>query len=206
VALRRLGIAGAFRLLDSRFRFTRPTAARIGMLPRGLVWLRERGLHVTPLELMALVLAADQSPDVVSPLLGRLAFSGEPKVRLERSLAEWQEVGRRVGRARRPSERAAALWDRSDVELAWLALAGDKATRSAVAWFLASARGVRPALSGDEVIGLGVPRGAEVAYALRALRDARLDGGVVDRDGEVAYVQDWVDRKGGMAWLPSSSS
>jgi tRNA nucleotidyltransferase (CCA-adding enzyme) len=206
VALRRLGIAGAFRLLDSRFRFTRPTAARIGLLPRGLVWLRERGLHVTPLEVAALVLAADQSPDVVSPLLGRLAFSGDPKVRLERSLAEWREVGRRVGRARRPSERAAALWDRSDVELAWLALAGDKATRSAVAWFLASARGVRPALSGDEVIGLGVPRGAEVAYALRALRDARLDGSVVDRDGEVAYVQDWVDRKGGMAWLPSSSS
>lgn len=206
VALRRLGGAGAFRLLDRRFRFTRLTAARIGMLPRGRAWLRDRDLHVTPLELAALVLAADQNPAVMSPLLGRLGFSGEPRARLERALAEWREVARRVEQARRPSERAGPLWDRSDVELAWLALAGGAAAQSAVEWFLASARSVRPALSGDEVIGLGVPRGAEVACALRALRDARLDGTVVDRDDEAACVQDWVDRKGGMAWLPSSSS
>lgn len=206
VALRRLGVTGAFRLLDGRFRFTRPTAIRIGMLPRGLDWIRARELHVTPLELAMLVLAADQTPDVASSLLGRLGFSGEPRARLERALAEWRELAQRVGGARRASERARPLWDRSDVELAWLALAGGAAARSAVEWFLARARGVRPALSGDEVVGLGVPRGAEVARVLGALRDARLDGAVADRDGEAACVQDWVDRKGGMPWLPSSSS
>jgi tRNA nucleotidyltransferase (CCA-adding enzyme) len=206
LALRRLGIAGAFRLLDSRFRFTRLTAARMGTLPRGLAWLRGRSLHVAPLELAALVLAADQIPDVASMLLGRLGFTGEPRARLERALAEWREVASRVERARRPSERAGPLWDRSDVELAWLAFVGRAAARSAVEWFLASARGVRPALSGDDVIGLGVPRGAEVAWVLRALRDARLNSAVVDRDGEAMCVQDWVNQKGGMAWLQSSSS
>jgi tRNA nucleotidyltransferase (CCA-adding enzyme) len=206
VALRGLGRAGAFRLLDSRWRFTRPTAARLGALPRGLGWLRGRHLHVTALELATLVLAADQSAEVGSSLLGRLGFTGEPRARLERVLAEWREVTRRLARARRPSERAGVLWDRPEVELAWLALAGGASARSAVEWFLTSARGVRPALSGEEVIGLGVPRGAEVARALRALRDARLDGTVVDRDGEAACVQDWVDKKGGMAWLPSSFS
>jgi tRNA nucleotidyltransferase (CCA-adding enzyme) len=206
LALRRLGQAGAFRLLDHRFRFTRLTAVRVGALPRGLAWLRARNLAVTPLDLAALVLAADQVPDVASLLLGRLGFTGEPRARLERALAEWRDLASRVRRARRPSERARPLWDRSDVELAWLAIVGGAAARSAVEWFLASARGVRPVLSGDDVIGLGVPRGAEVAWALQALRDARLDGGVVDRDGEAMCVQDWVDRKGGMAWLPSSSS
>jgi tRNA nucleotidyltransferase (CCA-adding enzyme) len=206
LALRRLGLSGAFRLLDQRFRFTRLTAVRVGALPRGLAWLRARNLAVTPLDLAALVLAADQLPDVASLLLGRLGFTGEPRARLERALAEWRDLARRVKRARRPSERASPLWDRSDVELAWLALVGGAAARSAAEWFLASARGVRPVLSGDDVIGLGVPRGAEVAWVLRALRDARLDGDVVDRDGEAMCVQDWVDRKGGVAWLPSSSS
>jgi tRNA nucleotidyltransferase (CCA-adding enzyme) len=206
LALRRLGQAGAFRLLDDRFRFTRRTAARAGRLRRGLEWVRARGLRAAPLELAALVLAADQAPEVASSLLARLGFSGEPRVRLERALGEWRRLARRVGAARRPSERARPLWDRSDVELAWLGLAGGASAQAAVEWFQSRARGLRPALSGDEVVGLGVPRGAEVARVLSSLRDARLDGAVADRDGETACVQDWVDRKGGVAWLPSSSS
>jgi tRNA nucleotidyltransferase (CCA-adding enzyme) len=206
IALRRLGSAGAFRLLDSRYRFTRTTAARFGTLPAGLAWVQTQGLRVAPLELAALALAADQPPDVASALLGRLGLSGEPLARLERALNNGRDLRRRVSAARRASERARPLWDRSDVELAWLAFAGGQAARAAVQWFLAHARGLRPVLSGDEVVGLGVPRGAEVAGVLGALRDARLDGVVADRDGEAAYVQDWVDRKGGMAWRPNSSS
>jgi tRNA nucleotidyltransferase (CCA-adding enzyme) len=206
IALRRLGSAGAFRLLDSRYRFTRTTAARFGTLPAGLAWVQTQGLRVAPLELAALALAADQPPDVASALLGRLGLSGEPLARLERALNNGRDLRRRVSAARRASERARPLWDRSDVELAWLAFAGGQAARAVVQWFLAHARGLRPVLSGDEVVALGVPRGAEVAGVLGALRDARLDGVVADRDGEATYVQDWVDRKGGMAWRPNSSS
>jgi tRNA nucleotidyltransferase (CCA-adding enzyme) len=52
--------------------------------------------------------------------------------------------------------------------------------------------GIAPALSGDDVIALGVPRGPRVGEALDALRDARVDDVVRDRDGEAAYVREWV--------------
>jgi len=49
------------------------------------------------------------------------------------------------------------------------------------------------------VIALGVPRGPSVATVLAAVRDARLDGRVVDRAAEIDYVRSWRsnnERKG----------
>jgi poly(A) polymerase/tRNA nucleotidyltransferase (CCA-adding enzyme) len=74
-------------------------------------------------------------------------------------------------------------------------LLGDAATRREVAWFVAEARAVRPALRGDDVTALGVPPGPEVARVLSALRDARLDGTVVEQDDERALVRNWLRRK-----------
>jgi hypothetical protein len=51
---------------------------------------------------------------------------------------------------------------------------------------------VHPALGGDEVIALGVARGPADSAVLAALRDARLDGRVVDRAGETEYVRAWM--------------
>jgi hypothetical protein len=53
---------------------------------------------------------------------------------------------------------------------------------------------VRAALRGDEVIGLGVAAGPDVAAALDALRDATLDGEVSGRAEEEAFVRAWVER------------
>jgi tRNA nucleotidyltransferase (CCA-adding enzyme) len=66
--------------------------------------------------------------------------------------------------------------------------------RAAVDEF-ASATGIAPALRGDEVIALGVPRGPAVAQVLDRLRDARLDGEVRDRDSEAGYVRHWVETR-----------
>jgi tRNA nucleotidyltransferase (CCA-adding enzyme) len=192
--LRRLGRAGAFRLLDSRYRFSRRTADRVDALPDALGWSRRRGLPIAPVELALLALVGDQGRDVAAAALVRLAFSGEPLARLVRALAALQGGALPVTSRGTPSERARPLWDRSDLELAGLWLAGGTPTRSTVDWFLGHVRGARPALSGDAVIALGVPRSAEVARVLSELRDARLDGVVTDRDGEVAYVQDWIKR------------
>jgi hypothetical protein len=50
----------------------------------------------------------------------------------------------------------------------------------------------RPSLGGEALVTLGVPRGPELAVVLNGLRDARLDGDVGDRAGELDYVQRWL--------------
>jgi tRNA nucleotidyltransferase (CCA-adding enzyme) len=48
---------------------------------------------------------------------------------------------------------------------------------------------LRPRLSGRDVQALGVPEGPRVGEALRALREARLDGRVCNREDEIALVR-----------------
>ncbi len=193
-ALLRLGRAGAFRLLDPRYRFTRRTARLIAGLLDALDWARDRGVGAVPLELAALALAADQPRDVALAMLRRLAFVGEPLARLERALESGRTLAARVTAAASEGERARVLGDRSGVELAWLRLGGDRALRAHLEWFLERARHVRPALRGDDVIALGVPRGPAVARVLAGLRDARLEGRIAERAGETDFVRAWVRR------------
>ncbi|MGH7307162.1 MAG: hypothetical protein ACREK6_00535 [Candidatus Rokuibacteriota bacterium] len=192
--LSRLGRAGALRLFDPRYRFSRRTAAHVDALPETLRWSRQRGLPIVPLELTLLALVGDQNADVAAAVLARLAFSGEPLARLLRALETLGQGARRLILTATASERARPLWGRSELALAGFWLGGAAGARSTVDWFLDHVSGARPALSGDAVVALGVPRNAEVARVLSELRDARLDGLVTDRDGEVAYVQDWIKR------------
>jgi tRNA nucleotidyltransferase (CCA-adding enzyme) len=194
VALRALGRAGAFRLLDTRYRFTRSAARALAALPGALAWAQAGGVAASALELAVLALVADQPPDVAAACLRRLAFTGAPLARLERARAEGA-VGARLSAAASPAARARVLDDRSPLELAWLWLRSDDALRAGLDWFLGDARHVRASLRGDEVIALGVPRGPEVAGVLAGLRQARLDGRVADRAGETEYVRDWVRRR-----------
>ena len=110
-------------------------------------------------------------------------------------------VSRRPTLARRvvdaaPSAAGRALRAASAAALVALHLAGG-AARERVEWWLAQGRGIEPILGGDEVIGLGVARGPAVAAALTALRDARLDGRVVDRASEIDYVRTWTSTREG---------
>ncbi|MGH7392018.1 MAG: hypothetical protein ACREM3_21560, partial [Candidatus Rokuibacteriota bacterium] len=191
-ALRRLGVAGVFRLLDPRYRFGRATTERLNALAAGLAWCREQGLRVGPVELAALALLTDQAREVAPAALTRLGFRGEPLASLARALESAPTLARALDAASRASVRAGLLRERSDVELAWLALVGGAAGRAAVEWFVSTARPARPALGGDAVVALGVPRGAAVARVLAALRDGRLDGALRDRDDEERFVRDWV--------------
>ncbi|MBI4593328.1 MAG: CCA tRNA nucleotidyltransferase [Candidatus Rokubacteria bacterium] len=190
VALRHLGAAGAFRLFDPRHRFTRRTAGWIAAVPATRDWVERHHLQAPPVEVACLALTADQPDAVAARVLGRLGFSGAPRERLERALAAPRPAGR-PGRRVPASGRARTLRDRSDLELAWAWLA-TPARRATLTWYVMKGRGVRPQLRGDEVAGLGVPPGPAVAAVLGALRDARLDGVVTDRGGEVAYVQHWI--------------
>ena len=143
----------------------------------------------------ALALAADQPSTVAEAMTGRLGLNGEPLSELRRALTEAPALARRVADAA-PSAAGRALRAASAAALVALHLAGG-AARERVEWWLAQGRGIEPILGGDEVIGLGVARGPAVAAALAALRDARLDGRVVDRASEIDYVRTWTSTREG---------
>jgi tRNA nucleotidyltransferase (CCA-adding enzyme) len=191
-ALAQLGAGGAFRLLDPRYRWTPASARRIGRLADTRAWATRGGLGADPVELAVLAIVGDQPAEVAAAALARLGLSGAPRHRLERAALTRRPLVAALARAPAPSARAALLRDRSDVELAWLRLAGGPRTRAAVEWFVTHGRTTSATLRGDDVIALGVPAGPAVAGVLRALRDARLDRRIDDRDGEIAHVRNWI--------------
>jgi tRNA nucleotidyltransferase (CCA-adding enzyme) len=74
---------------------------------------------------------------------------------------------------------------------AFAAVTGSKqAERYLLEW-----RTVRPLLRGDDVVGLGVERGPEVAEVLRELRAAKLDGEVKTRADEERFVEAYLARE-----------
>ena len=195
LTLSRLGTDGAFRLLDPRYRFTASTAHLVAELPGALAWVRARGLGVEPVELGALAITGDQPQAIATAALERLAFAGEPLARLRHALAEGRALVARLRDANAPSARARVLREQAPVVLAWLWLVGDGRTRAVLDWYLGLARAL-VALSGDEVVALGVPRGPAVARVLAELRDGRLDGRITDRAMEIAQVRHRVTRGG----------
>jgi len=189
-ALAALARAGAFRLLDRRHRAGRGLVTRLEQAPATLGWARAHGRPAPGLELLAAALAAGQPPDVATAVLRRLGVSGAPLERVRTALAS--DLAARLRAARRASEVGRLVRASSPTEVAWLHLSGDAAARARLERGVAPAGDGRPELDGEAVIGLGVARGPQVARVLGALRDARLDGEIRDRQGEIDYVRSWL--------------
>ena len=191
-ALVTLARAGAFRLLDPRYRPGRATA-RLARVPATLAWARERRLAVPGLELLAAALAAGQPREVSAVVLRQLGLRGAPLERVRAALDGTDTLAARLQAARRASEAARLARASSPTALAWLHLEGDAPARARLERRLLPAGQGRPELGGDAVIALGVARGPDVARVLGALRDARLDGEIRDRQGEIDYVKSWLE-------------
>jgi tRNA nucleotidyltransferase (CCA-adding enzyme) len=191
-----LARAGAFRLLAARLRTGPATRARLLALPATLAWARPHGA-VAPLEILAAALAAGQTPEVEAATLRGLGLSGAPRGRVCEALGAMPALRERLAAARRPSEAARALRQAGPTTTAWLHLAGDADTRARLDGLAGREAAGRPLLGGDAVLDLGVPRGPEVAAVLSALRDARLDGEIRDRQDEMNYVRSWLQTKEG---------
>ncbi|MGH7356065.1 MAG: hypothetical protein ACRELS_15985, partial [Candidatus Rokuibacteriota bacterium] len=188
--LSRLGRGRALRLLDPRCRFTRGAARRLARLDATLDWARARGVRAAPMELILVALLADQRRAVAEAALGRLALTGEPRARILRAL----DAAPPSGATEAPSATARRLDRLVDLELAWRHLTGPPTERARVEWYAAAGRNAAPALSGDDVIALGVAAGPGVARVLGALRARRLDGAPAERAAETAFVRRWLDQ------------
>jgi len=201
---------GVLRLLHPRYRADAATRRRLAELSPALGWARDRGLDVEPLELAVLALVAAQPPAIANGVLDRLGLAGEPRARIERSMAGAPGRVRALRAASTPSARARLLRPCSPVEVAWLWLVGgcdeprSAPVRRMVEWFSGLDR-AHVALTGADLIALGVPRGPKVARILEAIRDRRLDGAIADRAGEEKLVRAWVTKGGGW-WSRNSSS
>jgi len=191
-ALAGLARAGAFRLLDPRHRAGRATLARLARVPAALAWARARDLAAPGLELVAAALAAGQPREVGTVVLRRLGLAGAPLERVRAALDGTDTLAARLEAATRASEAARLARASSPTALAWLHLEGDAPARARLERRLVPAGQGRPELDGDAVIALGVTRGPDVARVLGALRDARLDGEIRDRQGEIDYVRSWL--------------
>jgi tRNA nucleotidyltransferase (CCA-adding enzyme) len=187
-ALASLARAGAFRLLDPRHRATRTTVVRLEALPATLAWARARGFEAPGLEVLAAALAADQPVPRAATLAG-LGLRGAPLARVQDALAARPSLADGLAAAERPSEAARLMRAATPTALAWAHLAGDAATRERLDRTLLAAASGRPVLGGEELLALGVARGPGMAELLGALRDARLDGVVRDRQAEIDYVK-----------------
>ena len=202
-ALTALARAGAFRLLDPRHRITRETAMRLGALPATLQWARRRRVMAPALELLATALAAQQPPNVAAATLTGLGLSGAPLARVRQALAAAPTLTAQLAAATRPSVAARALRDAGAITPAWTHLVADEPTRARLEDVACAQPDSRAALGGDALMQLGVPRGPDVATVLAGLRDARLDGEIRDRAGEIDYVRTWLSsRTTGRRGLP----
>jgi tRNA nucleotidyltransferase (CCA-adding enzyme) len=191
-ALRELGDAGVYRLFDTAYRFTDRTRGTLAALVPSLRWASDRGLGLRPVEAAITALLGDQRVEVVRGALDRLGITGEPREGIEQALAIGATTAATLGSVRTSSERGRVLRPLAPLALTWLWITGGADVRTSLDWWTATGRAVTSTLRGDDLLGLGVPRGPEVSRVLDALRDARLDATLDSTEAEVDWVRRWL--------------
>ena len=94
-----------------------------------------------------------------------------------------------------PSSIYALLHDYSPTAVTANSLAGDSLlVRQHLYLFLSKLRYIKPALSGDDLKGMGVAQGPGIKETLNRLLEARLDGKVTSKRDEEDLVKQWLAR------------
>jgi tRNA nucleotidyltransferase (CCA-adding enzyme) len=183
---------GALRIWDPGYRLTRRSRGRLQAARTFAAWARGAGVAFDAGALALTALLFDQSRPAAERCLRRLAMAGVQAAQIDTAGA--RSLARRVAAKalRRPSQIAEVLRPAREATLAGAWLCGGRRARGRIEWFLEQGRGARPLSSGDDVVAAGVPRGPQVAQALGALRDLKLDGRVRTKDDERAAVGEWI--------------
>jgi tRNA nucleotidyltransferase (CCA-adding enzyme) len=129
-----------------------------------------------PWLLLLLALAAGLDEDERDELAARLLLAGEERRLLTGFGGRLTAALPRLGAGARPHEVDAALAGLADEELLLLAAQGGALVRSWVRRYLTEMRPLALAIRGADLLAAGAPSGPAIGRALRATRDARLDG------------------------------
>lgn len=183
---------GALTLCNIDSRKGRRITRKLADMERFSRWAGQAGVAVEPAEVALLALLAGERPSAVGRCLDRLAITGAPRARLEAAAAAAPLARRLEQGGLRPSLVAEALRAASGAVLCGAWLLGGRRARQHIQWYLAHGRAVRPLLSGEDLLALGVPRGPRVGEGLRLLRRLRLDGALGSLAQEREFVKEWL--------------
>ena len=178
-------------LWDARYRVSAASVRRVRALARLSSLMRRAAPDAPAADLSLTALLLDQSPAVRIACLDRLAIRGQRRRILE-SAAAGSLARRLAAPALRSSEVAELLRPVPPIAVAGAWLRGGRRVRRRVEWFLTEGRAVRPLLSGDELMSLGVPRGPAVGECLAGIRRLRADGIVRSMGQERQFVKRWL--------------
>jgi tRNA nucleotidyltransferase (CCA-adding enzyme) len=191
--LERLLEWNALRLWDGKFRSSAAGVRHLRAAAELSRWASQNRVELDAMELAAIALLVDQRADVVTRCLARLAITGEPAERLRAITTAGALVRRLDGpNGRRPSQIAEALRACAPETLVAAWLRGGRLARRRIQWFWSHVCDLRPLLSGDEIVALGVPRGPRVGECLTRLRHLQWDGVVTTERQAHAFVTQWV--------------
>jgi hypothetical protein len=146
-----------------------------------LAWYRAAhvvgaGRPARPWLLLLLALAAGLSEDERDELAARLLLAGGERRVLAGSGARLATAGAQLGGGARPHEVDAVLAGLADEEMLLLAAQEGALARSWVRRYLTELRPLALTIRGADLLAAGAPSGPAIGHALRAARDARLDG------------------------------
>ncbi len=195
-ALAWLGRHGALGLWDPRVVAGPRLDRRLGVARRLATRARAAALGLDGLTLALVAVLGAERPPVQRACLARLAFTGQPGRALA-AMARGPALARWLAAAPRPSLVVRRLLPLAEAALVAAWLAGGPGARTRLWWFWTAGRRARPALTGDDLLGLGVARGPAVGTLLATLRDGTLDGRLDGAAAERALVTAWLRRKGG---------
>ena len=135
-------------------------------------------------------------PQARHRLAERLRLSRRDRERLVQSGLAWGRSRDAIIEAGDGAPRSTVARSLADLDpvvilqgLARLVVDGEKRAAARVRQFLHADRAVRPRLTGDDLLALGCPPGRRVGEILSRVREALLDGEVVDEAGERELAQ-----------------
>jgi tRNA nucleotidyltransferase (CCA-adding enzyme) len=149
-----------------------------------------------PWLVLLLALAAGLSEDERGELAVRLLLAGGERRLLTGFGGRLAGAQPRLGAGARPHEVDAALAALADEELLLLAVQADALVRSWVRRYLTELRPLALGIRGADLLAAGARRGPAIGRALRATRDARLDGAIGPGE-ELAFALARVGDTGG---------
>jgi tRNA nucleotidyltransferase (CCA-adding enzyme) len=192
-----LGRLGAFRLLDASYRFSPLAVGRLAELSDLFSRCEEGGITVLTRSLTLLALTERLPDHEADRIFHRLSLSGGPLRQLLSARRDGPVLAEAAASLNpgSPSRWAALFRGHTAETIGWAWCLGRDPARRGIEWFLAKGRGLRPLLSGDDLLSLGIPEGPPVGALLDRLRDARLDGTVATRDDEAALVRAWSESR-----------
>jgi tRNA nucleotidyltransferase (CCA-adding enzyme) len=182
---------GLFTLWDRGYRGGSAGRRALRAAGRLCGWARENAIDLDRAEVALTAVLMNQRAVAVDRCLSRLAVHGERRARV-RAAVTARPLVRPLDEAKlAASEVAELLRARPTTVLAGMWLHGSARARRRIEWFLSRGRTIRPRLSGDEIVALGVRRGPAVGQCLAALRRLRLDGALATADQEREFVKQW---------------